>query len=57
VDVAGDKNDLYVCAPTSLGAATACTPGFTLIPAERVAAAQAEPAAGQALHLPLVTAP
>ncbi|MCB9119309.1 MAG: hypothetical protein M9936_06945 [Caldilinea sp.] len=28
VGVAGDKNDLYVCAPGSLGEATACTPGF-----------------------------
>jgi hypothetical protein len=74
VGVAGDKNDLYLCAPGSLGEDTACTPGFfwdagahglaggnvrgfTLIPAEGVAGAQAEPAAGQALHLPLVTAP
>ena len=74
MDVAGDKNDLYVCAPTSLGEDTACTPGFfwdagsyglaggnvrgfNLIPAESVAEAQAEPAAEQTLHLPLVTAP
>lgn len=74
VDVAGGKNDLYVCAPTSLGEDTACTPGFfwdagsyglaggnvrgfSLIPAEVVVGAQAEPAAGQALHLPLVAAP
>ena len=28
VGVAGDKNDLYVCAPGSLGEATACSPGF-----------------------------
>ena len=71
----GDKNDLYVCAPTSLGEATACTlgffwdaatrgleggnvRGFSLIPAEGVAGAQAlEMAAGQALHLPLVARP
>ena len=26
--VGGDKNDLYVCAPASLGEATVCTPGF-----------------------------
>ncbi len=26
--VGGDKNDLYLCAPASLGEATACTPGF-----------------------------
>jgi len=73
VDVGGDKNALYVYAPGSLGAATACTPGFfwdagahglagsnlrgfTLIPAEVVVGAQAEPAAGQTLHLPLVAA-
>jgi hypothetical protein len=75
VGVGGDKNDLYVCAPASLGEATACTfgffwdaaahgleggnvRGFSLIPAEGVAGAQAEPAAaGQALHLPLVARP
>jgi hypothetical protein len=74
VGVAGDKNDLYICAPGSLGEDTACTlgffwdagshglaggnvRGFTLIPAESVVAAQAEPAAGQALHLPLLAAP
>ena len=28
VGVGGDKNDLYVCAPASLGEATACRPGF-----------------------------
>jgi pimeloyl-ACP methyl ester carboxylesterase len=28
VGVAGDKNDLYLCAPGSLGEDTACTPGF-----------------------------
>lgn len=28
VGVGGDKNDLYVCAPASLGEETACTPGF-----------------------------
>jgi hypothetical protein len=28
VGVGGDKNDLYVCAPTSLGEDTACTLGF-----------------------------
>jgi hypothetical protein len=28
VGVAGDKNDVYVCAPGSLGEDTACTPGF-----------------------------
>jgi hypothetical protein len=68
--VGGDKNDLYLCAPASLGEDTACTPGFfwnaathgleggnvrgfSLIPAEGVAGAQAvEPVAGQALHLP-----
>ena len=71
----GDKNDLYVCAPASLGEATTCTlgffwdaaahgleggnvRGFSLIPAEGVAGAQAvEMAAGQALHLPLVARP
>jgi len=74
VGVGGDKNDLYVCAPASLGEETACTlgffwdagahglaggnvRGFSLIPAESVAAAQAEPAAGQALHLPLIARP
>jgi len=74
VGVAGDKNDLYVCAPASLGEDTACTlgffwdagshglaggnvRGFTLLPAGAVAAAQAEPAAGQTLHLPLIARP
>jgi hypothetical protein len=28
VGVAGDKNDLYLCAPATLGEDTACTPGF-----------------------------
>jgi hypothetical protein len=28
VGVAGDRNDLYLCAPGSLGEDTACTPGF-----------------------------
>ena len=28
VGVAGDKNDLYVCVPGSVGEASACTPGF-----------------------------
>jgi hypothetical protein len=28
VGVAGDKNDLYLCAPGSLGEDTVCTPGF-----------------------------
>ncbi len=74
IGVAGDKNDLYLCAPGSLGEATACTPGFfwdagahgldggnvrgfSLIPAGVVAGAQAEPVAGQTLHLPLVARP
>jgi hypothetical protein len=75
VGVAGDKNDLYLCAPGSLGEDTVCTPGFfwdagahglaggnvrgfSLIPAEGVAGAQAvAPAATQALLLPLITAP
>jgi hypothetical protein len=74
VGVAGDRNDMYLCAPGSLGEDTACTPGFfwdagahglaggnvrdfAVIPAGAVAAAQAEPAAGQALHLPLVARP
>ena len=74
VGVGGDKNDLYVCAPASLGEDTTCAlgffwdagahglaggnvRGFTLIPAEVVVGAQAEPAVGQTLHLPLVARP
>ena len=41
----------------SHGLAGGTVRGFSLIPAGAVAAAQAEPAAGQTLHLPLIARP